>query len=121
MDKIFLNNLQFYGYHGLFAEERELGQRFNVDVVLHTDLQKAGLSDHMEDSIHYGEAYETVKSVMEGRAKNLIEAVAEQITIDLLKRFATLQACRVKVIKPNPPIAGHYDSVAVEIFRERNA
>lgn len=120
MDKIILKDLQFYGYHGLFAEENKLGQRFSVDVELHTSLQKAGLSDDMNDSINYGEAFEVVRSIVEGEPKNLIEAVAEAIAEQLLARFPTLVACKIKVIKPNPPIRGHYKAVAVEIFRERN-
>ncbi|MFZ3579254.1 dihydroneopterin aldolase [Virgibacillus sp. DJP39] len=119
MDKIILKNLQYYGYHGLLPEETKLGQRFNVDVELAVDLKKAGLSDKMEDSIHYGQAYEVVRSIVEGDPKNLIESVAEEIANNLFKNFDLLQACTVRVIKPNPPIDGHYESVAVEIYREK--
>lgn len=41
MDKIILKNMQFYGFHGLFPEENKLGQRFQVDVELFTDLKKS--------------------------------------------------------------------------------
>jgi 7,8-dihydroneopterin aldolase/epimerase/oxygenase len=119
MDKIYMNQLQFYGYHGLFPEENKLGQRFIVDAVLELDLHKAGESDDMTQSIHYGQAFEVIKDVVEGRAKNLIEAVAEEIAKQLFAAFSLLEACTVKVIKPDPPIAGHYESVAVEIRRER--
>lgn len=114
-----LKGMQFYGYHGLFSEETKLGQRFYVDVDLFTSLKEAGETDKMEASIHYGEAYERVKDIVEGSPRHLIEAVAEDIARNLLNKFATLQACRVKVIKPDPPIPGHYESVAVEIYRER--
>ena len=120
MDKIILQNMQFYGYHGLFPEENKLGQRFNVDVELLVDLKKAGKTDDMLDSIHYGQAFELVKTVVQGETMNLIEAVAEKIATQLLKEFNLLTACKVKVIKPDPPIPGHYQSVAVEIFRERS-
>ena len=83
------------------------------------DLKKAGTSDRMEDSIHYGEVYESVRSIVEGTPKNLIEAVAESIAEILFANYNLLQACRVTVIKPNPPIDGHYQSVAVEIYREK--
>src|SRR5699024_11388421 len=55
MDKIILKDMLFYGFHGLFPEENKLGQRFRVDLVLYLDLQKAGKSDNMEDSIDYGQ------------------------------------------------------------------
>jgi dihydroneopterin aldolase len=120
MDKINLNQLQFYGYHGLFSEEQKLGQRFEVDLELYLDLKKAGKSDRMEDSIHYGEVYNAVQRIVEGEPKQLIEAVAEDIASQLLRDFQILKACRVIVIKPNPPIHGHYHSVSVEIYREKN-
>lgn len=120
MDKIILNNLQFYGFHGVFPEENKLGQRFNVDLTLYLPLRKAGESDEMANSINYGHVFEVVQGVVEGEAKNLLEAVAELISKELFDNFPLLEACTVKVIKPDPPIAGHYDSVAVEIYRERD-
>ena len=120
MDKIIISNMQFYGYHGLYTEENKLGQRFNVDLELYLSLQKAGETDNMDDSIDYGKVYELVQQVVEGNPKKLIESVAETISKTLFEAFSTLKACTVKVIKPNPPIHGHYDSVAVEIYREKN-
>lgn len=111
--------MQFYGFHGLYPEENKLGQRFNVDVVLFLSLKKAGKNDQMEDSIDYGQVYATIKRIVEGEAKNLIESVAETIADQLLSQFNLLKACQVKVTKPNPPIPGHYESVAVEIYREK--
>jgi len=119
MDRIILEGMQFYGFHGLFPEENKLGQRFAVDLVLYTDTSKAGETDNMHDSIHYGHAYEIVKEIVEQKVLNLIEAVAEEIAARLLEHFDLLQACKVKVIKPDAPIPGHFKSVAVEIYRER--
>ncbi|MDX8047706.1 dihydroneopterin aldolase [Gracilibacillus sp. S3-1-1] len=120
MDKIHLNQMSFYGFHGVFPEEKKLGQRFLVDLILETDLQKAGKSDDLHHSIDYGLVYQVTKQVVEGYSKNLVEAVAEEIAQSLLVRFDLLQACTVKVVKPDPPIPGHYQSVAVEIYREKN-
>ena len=119
MDKIILKNMKFYGYHGLFSEEKSLGQRFNVDAELYTCLKRAGETDDMNDSIHYGHVYEAVQKVVEGETLNLIEAVVEKIAAELLAGFPTLQACRIRLTKPDAPIPGHLDSVAVEIYREK--
>lgn len=112
--------MEFYGYHGLFPEENKLGQRFNVDVEMFLSLEEAGKTDNMEDSINYGQAFEIVKNVVEREPKKLIETVAQSIADQLLITFSKLQSCTVKVKKPNPPINGHYDFVAVEIYRERS-
>lgn len=115
-----MKNMRFYGYHGLFAEETKLGQRFNVSAELFVSLEKAGKSDDMNDSVNYGLIFEVVKDVVEGMPHKLIESVAEKIAVGLLEEFPKIKQCLIQVEKPNPPINGHYDSVAVEILRRRN-
>ncbi len=114
-----MKNMQFYGYHGLFAEETKLGQRFNVSAQLFISLKEAGKSDDMNDSVNYGLVFDVVKNVVEGKSYNLIETLAEKIAEDLLHKFPKITECLIEVEKPNPPIHGHYDSVAVEILRGR--
>ena len=93
MDKIHLKGCRFYGYHGAFAEEQTLGQIFVVDCTLSVDLQKASQSDVLEDTVHYGLVFETIKR--------------------------PVQAINIKIFKENPPINGHYDAVGIELERER--
>lgn len=119
MDKINLEGLSFYGYHGLFNSEKELGQLFKIDLTLYTSTKKAGESDKMEDSIHYGEVYQTVKALVEGEPFHLLEALAEQIAKSVLADFEAVEAIMVRVNKPQAPIPGVFDNVSVEIFRER--
>src|SRR5262245_5182026 len=45
MDTIFIEALEFYGYHGLFDSEQDIGHRYVVDVELSTNTQTAGRSD----------------------------------------------------------------------------
>ncbi|MDT0092010.1 dihydroneopterin aldolase [Listeria marthii] len=120
MDKIYLNELVFYGYHGVLAEETKLGQTFRVSLILGLSTKKAGMSDSVEDTVSYAEVYETVKGIVEGKPFKLIEALAEKIATEVLAAYPLLQEVTVKLIKPNPPIPGHYDSVAVEIERKRS-
>lgn len=120
MDRIFLNEMEFYGYHGALPEENRLGQRFRVTVVAEADLRKAGASDRLEDTINYAEIYQVCKEITEGPPCRLLEAVAERIAQAILERFSPVREVAVKVIKPDPPIPGHYQSVAVEIRRGRS-
>jgi 7,8-dihydroneopterin aldolase/epimerase/oxygenase len=119
IDKIYINRMQFYGYHGVLPEENKLGQVFLVDLVIETDLRKAGQSDDLHDTINYAELYRICRKIVEGEPFKLIEAVAEKIADTVLAAFPSISNCIVKVIKPNPPIQGHYESVAVEIVRSR--
>ncbi|HSH24550.1 MAG TPA: dihydroneopterin aldolase [Massilibacterium sp.] len=119
MDKIYINQMQFYAYHGVFPEENRLGQTFIVDVVLELDLKKAGESDDVRDTVDYGLVYEKIKKIVEEETYQLIERLAEKISFELLRTFSALFACTIRVIKPNAPIPGHLDSVAVEVTRKR--
>lgn len=119
MDKIYVNQMEFYGYHGVFPEENRLGQRFAVDLSVSVDLKKAGQTDELDYSVNYGGLYQVCKDIVEGKPFKLVETVAEQIAASVLKEFSLVLSVTVKVIKPDPPIPGHYKSVAVEITRRR--
>ncbi|NGP46882.1 dihydroneopterin aldolase [Bacillaceae bacterium SIJ1] len=121
MDKILINGMRFYGYHGVLPEENRLGQRFMADVVLYLDLQPAGQSDHLAQTVNYAEVYEVVQKVMEGTPAKLLEALAESVAQALFTAFDHVHSLTIKIIKPDPPIPGHYDHVAVEITRERSS
>ena len=119
MDKIHLKGCRFYGYHGAFAEEQTLGQIFVVDCTLSVDLQKASQSDVLEDTVHYGLVFETIKRQVEEERYALIEPLAGAICQDIFEQFPPVQAINIKIFKENPPINGHYDVVGIELERER--
>ncbi|QQK74301.1 dihydroneopterin aldolase [Salicibibacter cibarius] len=119
MDKVFVTGMKFYAYHGVFPEENKLGQRFIVDVVLEADLRAAADRDDIGKSVDYGEVYEVTKQVLEGRTYQLVESIAEKVAEQMLNTFSIVERTTVKVIKPDPPISGHYDHVAIEIVRSR--
>jgi 7,8-dihydroneopterin aldolase/epimerase/oxygenase len=118
MDKIFLNQMSFYAYHGAFPEENKLGQRFEVDVELRLDLRIAGQTDELEHSIDYGKVFQVVNEIVEHRRYRLLESLAENIADMLLTEFLVPEVL-VRVSKPDPPIPGHYKSVGVEVVRSR--
>ena len=65
-DRIILEGMQFYGYHGRNDEERVLGQPFEVDLEAELDLTAAGVSDDIEDSVSYTDLYRVAKAARGG-------------------------------------------------------
>ena len=121
-DRIRLEGLAFYGYHGAKPEEKSLGQRFVVDLLLQLDLGPAGRSDDLALTVDYGEAYRLVREIVEGASRDTLEAVAEGVAAALLDRYPRLEAVTVRIKKPAAPIAGaQFSMVAVEIVRRRGA
>lgn len=119
-DRIILEGMQFYGYHGVNPEERVLGQRYVVDLTADLDLREAGESDRLEDTVSYSHIYRTVRAVMEGDPHNLLESAAQSIANRVLSEFP-VDAVTVTVKKPNPPVRGSsIESAAVQIHRSRS-
>lgn len=119
-DRIILDGMQFYGYHGVNAEERALGQPYLVDLAVEMDLLTPGKSDRLNDTVSYTHLYRTVQAVVEGEPKNLLEATAQVIADRVLAEFP-VNAVHVRVKKPRPPIKGSViEYVAVEIYRTRS-
>lgn len=119
MDTITIKRMHFYGYHGCLPEEQRTGQPFHVDAVLYADLSKAGASDELNDTIDYSRVYQLVQSIVEGRTYRLIERLAAVIADEVLAGFP-VDAVRVAVHKPQAPIGGPFDDVAVTVERRRH-
>ncbi|MFX3673715.1 MAG: dihydroneopterin aldolase [Paenisporosarcina sp.] len=118
MDYIHVNEMEFWGYHGVFQEENKLGQRFRVSLSLAVSLKAAGETDSLEETVNYAEAYTICREIVEGEPVKLIETLAERIASKVLATFNGLvKGCKVVLIKPDPPIPGHYQSVSIEITR----
>jgi dihydroneopterin aldolase len=120
-DRILLEGMVFHGRHGTLPAERELGQPFVVDIELHLDLQPAGLSDDLTQTVDYSEVHRQAKKIVEGTPVSLTETLAERIANKVLGDFPTVDTVRIKVAKPNVRLD---DTVltgsAVEILRRRN-
>ena len=120
-DRITLDGMSFYAYHGVNPEERTQGQWFVVDMRVELNLSKPGRSDRLDDTVNYTDLYHTVKAVVEGQTYHLLEAVAEAIARQVLVSFP-VSAVWARVTKPSPPIRNAVlKGVSVEVYRERKA
>lgn len=118
-DKILLENMMFYGFHGVFEYEREQGQRFYVDVELTADFVQAGQTDNLEDTIDYTAIYSQVKEIAETQRFRLLEALASHLCEAVLAAHCCVQAVTVRIRKPAVPIPGQIDFVQIEISRSK--
>lgn len=119
MDKMVLRRMEYFGYHGVFEEERKLGQRFYVDLELELDLREAGQSDDLSKTVNYAEIHELLRKIVEGKSFKLIEALAEHIASAVLDTYTMVDALTVHVTKPHPPIDVHFEGVTVKLYRSR--
>lgn len=121
MDKILMQHMGFYGFHGVLEEEKSIGQKFFVDLEMTLDLAPAGKSDRVEQTVSYADVYDDVKYFVESARYNLVEALAENICNMILAKYPEVVEVMVRIKKPEAPIRGLFDYVGVELRRGRNA
>ena len=117
-DKIILHNMVFRGRHGVHPAERELGQRFEIDVELGLDLSRAMTSDALPDTVDYGRLHAIVQEEAEEHQYQLLEALAGAIVRRLLAE-PPINSVLVRVRKPQAPLDAILSYAAVEIQRQR--
>ncbi len=115
--KLTLKNMSFYGYHGVYSAEKELGQRIDVDVELITDFTRAARADDLNATVNYIKIFTIVKNTIEAGQFNLVEAIGMAI-LNRISDSYDLERITVRVRKPHPPVGGFMDAVEFEAARE---
>ena len=118
MDKIYLKNVEFFANHGVFQEEKNLGQKFILDIELTLDLRKAGVTGDLTKSVHYGDLCHGIEKVFKEKSYDLIETAAEKVAEYVLLNYELVNSVKIKLKKPWAPIGRHLDYAAVEIERK---
>lgn len=117
-DKILLDDVRFYGQHGLSKAERDVGAWFSVDAELAVDLAPAALSDSLEATVDYGRVVQRIVEIGTTQRVNLIERLAGLVAEALLREFPATEV-RVRVRKLTAPLEGLVGTPGVEIVRRR--
>jgi len=117
MSKIIISDMQFFAFHGHYAEEKLAGNKFSADLTIWTDTEKAQKSDNLDDALNYQVAYAIVKEVITTTKSNLLENIAENVLNALFAEFSQLEKAKIKIRKLNPPMGGQIGAVGVEIVK----
>ncbi|MBP1779987.1 MAG: dihydroneopterin aldolase [candidate division NC10 bacterium] len=105
-DRVLLQGIQFYGYHGVYEEERRLGQRFLVDVELRLDLSRAASEDDVSAGVDYSQVHAVVLAI----------GTRQKYKLLILEQFP-IQEVTVRATKPAPALPGVLAGVSVEVTR----
>lgn len=100
MDKIIIENLEFIGTHGVFQEEKNLGQKFLVSVEMTTSTREAGKTGDLTKSTHYGFVADDIEKIFLGNSFDLIETCAEEIATMILRKYPLISEMKVCIKKP---------------------
>lgn len=116
MDRIFVNDLLIRGVIGISEREREQPQDILVNIVIYTDIHKAGETDNVDDSVNYRTVAKKVLAHVEKVQRYTVEALATDIA-DLVLGEPHVEKVQVRVEKPGA--VRFSKSVGVEIERSK--
>ena len=117
MDKVFLKNVEIFANHGVFQEEKTLGQKFILDIELFLDTKEAGLTGDLTKSVHYGELCHRIEEEFTKESYDLIETAAQKAADYILYNYEIVHNVKVTLKKPWAPIGRHLDYAGVQIER----
>jgi len=116
--RISFNKLLFVGYHGLYPEEKKLGNNYAVEIDIDF-TPKQGVIDQLDQTIDYVHVYAIVKKWMEIPTP-LLETLVGKIADDILSSQALANKVFVKITKLHLPIPSFEGNVSVKIEKSRN-
>jgi 7,8-dihydroneopterin aldolase/epimerase/oxygenase len=117
MLSVLLKDLRFFAYHGLYEEERKLGNDFTVNVEV--QYKPASLPVlQLEETIDYTAIYRLVKKRME-QPTALLETVITEIAVQILQEFKMAEAVEISLHKIHPPILQFQGSTGVRFLLRR--
>ena len=119
LGQIFIEDMEFFAFHGHYDGEKFAGNRFVVSIYLWTDTSKAEKSDNLDDALNYQVVYAIISDIMKNTKSNLVENLASNILDAIFQRFPKLQKARIRITKLNPPMGGKIGKVGVEIEKHR--
>jgi dihydroneopterin aldolase/D-erythro-7,8-dihydroneopterin triphosphate epimerase len=117
-DKIYIRDLGLRCIIGINPEERKEKQTVLINVTLHCNLEKAGKTDDINNTIDYKSLKQGILALVEGSSFFLIEALAQNIAELCLRQEGVAEA---KVTVDKPGALRYARSVAVEICRKKRA
>ncbi|MEN9684364.1 MAG: dihydroneopterin aldolase [Bacteroidota bacterium] len=118
MLEIRLHNLVFFAHHGIHAEEKLLGNEFEINITI--GYFPASLPvKHLSDSIDYVTVFNMVKTRMETPTA-LLETIATELVQDIFSRFPLAEKIAFSIRKKYPPIEQIQGSVGIHFELNRH-
>jgi dihydroneopterin aldolase len=115
--KIYLTDLEFFGFHGLYEAEKKIGNGFKLDIIIDfTPTMKR--VEHLDHTIDYVQVYKTVQSIMDTPTP-LLETLVDKIATQILLDHSMADKVFVKITKQKLYIPSFEGSTSVSIEKTK--
>ncbi len=111
-----LKNLSFYAYHGLYQEEKIIGNTFIINLSV-SYIPTVTVIKNIEETINYVSLYEIVKHKMSVTTP-LLETVAMEVAEDIYKAFPQIKKIAISIAKAKLPIENFVGDTVVIFTKE---
>lgn len=115
--KVALQGIRFFAFHGFYPEEQILGSEFIVDIETELEVYGSG-NDDISHTVNYERLFNIAKAEMDIPRK-LIETVAHGILDKVRHEFLAVKNIRVSIKKMHPPLAGQVENSLIELIFNR--
>lgn len=106
-----LQNVRFYAAHGLYAEEAEIGNEFDVDVFITYKAPKEVVGT-IEQTVDYVKVYQLIEEIMK-QQQGLLETCAMLIVSRIQQQFPFVKKVAITIRKVHAPITNFAGTVGV--------
>ncbi len=115
---IHLNDVQFYGYHGLYKEEQKLGNNFivNISIDFFPSVNKITA---IEETIDYVSVYNIVKQRMQTPTP-LLETIVGDIADAIFTQFKLAQKVNIQITKAKVFVNSLNGNMSVSLIKSRS-
>ena len=111
--KVALEGVRFFAYHGYYPEEQKAGNEFLVDIETHMPV-KENLNDELSETVNYERLFE-IASIEMKTPRKLLETVAHRMLKAIVEEFPKLSDVKVSIRKLNLPVKGELKNSLVEL------
>lgn len=117
MEQIFIRDLQVYGYHGVYSQEKEQGQNFLVQARADLSFSRAAASDELGETVDYGSLCILIRDFFREKRFDLLETAAKELSAEILRTFPVIDGLFLEIGKPQAPIPVEFANVGVRLER----
>jgi len=115
---IYLNDLIFNGFHGVYPAEKKIGNTFKVDLRIQLTPTTKTI-DQLDQTIDYVQVYTLIQKIMEVPTP-LLETIVTNIADQILAAHPMAESVYVKITKQQLSVSYFEGTTAVDIERTRS-
>ena len=115
---IYLNDLIFNGFHGVYPAEKKIGNTFKLDLRIQLTPTTKTI-DQLEQTIDYVQVYALIQKIM-AVPTPLLETIVTNIADQILAAHPMAESVYVKITKQQLSLPYFEGTTAVDIERTRS-